>query len=171
MARKIVELTETQRQRFDKCWWVYVQKRGKGQAEVTWAKYDFDEAMSETIYQGILEFNRQIQTKSMSQEERRFIPHFSTWLNDKGWVLDVQKEAPKREAKKCKCGNELKINHRVGDECIKCYDDRVHPDFKRKVYENLCQHNLGKLKTETREEWMQRMRNVGREVIAKHYGK
>jgi hypothetical protein len=171
MSRKIVELTEVQRTRFDKCWLVYVQKRGKGQAEVTWAKYDFDEAMTETIFTGILAYNRQNKTMSMTQEQRKFIPHFSTWLNDKGWVFDEPRESTKRDAKKCKCGKELKTNHCVGNECIQCYDERVHPDFKRKVYDNLCQHNLGKLKTETREEWINRMKKLGRETIAKHFGK
>src|SRR4051812_20948495 len=86
--RRIVELTQTQRARFDKCWNVYVKKDGKGQAEITWAKYDFDDAMTETIFSGILEYNRIKNTKYMTKENKKFIPHFSTWLNDKGWVFE-----------------------------------------------------------------------------------
>ena len=121
VKKKIIELTETQQARFDKCWAIYPRRdNGKGQAQITWSKYDFDEEMTEKIFQGILSLNIRKKTKEMSNYDRSFLPHFSTWLNTKGWVfdpVDEEKERPRSE-RNCFCGQPRAIK----DYCIKCYE-------------------------------------------------
>lgn len=174
MARKIVELTEIQRARFDKCWEIYPRKIAKGEAEIAWCQLDPDDELTEKIYESILAQNRDRGTKRLSKDEKKFIKHFSSWLRAKGWVYESERDgefASDRREILCACGKQGVA--KIGDKhyCTPCYDNKAHPNFKREVYENLCKHGLGKLKTETKEEWLARMKQLGRVVIAKHFGK
>jgi hypothetical protein len=175
MARKNVELSEVQRERFDKCWEIYPRKVEKGEAEIAWHQLDPDEKLTLQIHEAILVQNRERGTKRLSKDDRKFIKHFSSWIRARGWVYELERDGEyasnKKEPRPCKCGGKVCWTNGNEGLCIKCYDNKFHPDFKRKIYDTLCQHNLGKLRTETREEWINRMKKLGRETIAKHFGK
>ncbi len=174
MVRKIVELTDVQRKRFDKWWEVYPRKIAKGEAEIAWGQIDPDDKLSETIYESILAQNRDRGSKSLSKEEKKFLKHFSSWLRAKGWVYESERDGEYAKEKKnyqCFCGKEAVVRVAAKYFCMPCYDEKAHPEFKRKIYEQLCSKGLGKLKTETKQEWLARMKLMGRQAIAKHYGK
>lgn len=174
MRTKIIELTEIQRTRFDKCWNVYARKVNKGEAEIAWGQIDPDDKLTETIYDSILAQNRDRGTKFISKEDKKFIKHFSSWLRAKGWVYENDSDgehATEKSGTPCQCGKDGKVHVAGKYYCTPCYDSKAHPNFKRQVYDDLCKRGMGKLKTETREEWLARIKNWGRQVIAKKYGK
>lgn len=138
-------------------------------------RYQPSDEILETIYEFVLADNR---ARYRAQQKGDFYPNppnCYTFFHESRWMDKLTQPYEKKEAvHRCNfCSTETKnlypIEGKLG--CIKCYDEKKHPDFNRKVYQNLCDMGLGKLKTETREEWLARMKKLGREVIAKHYGK
>ena len=79
------ELTTAEQEGFDKCWAVYRKKAGKGQAMVTWGKQKFTDAQVRKIFDAIIAQNR----AGDEYCEKRFLRHFSTWLNDLGWEDEI----------------------------------------------------------------------------------
>lgn len=169
--KKVLELTDKQRERFDKCWNVYPRKVNKGEAELSWAQLDPNDELTEKIYNSILDQNRDRGTKFISKEDKKFIKHFSSWLRAKGWVYESENDGElvslKRSEKICACGGKVWSTHEGKPICAKCYDAIFHSDFNKKVYENLCKHGLGKLKDETKEQWMERIKQAGRRGLKK----
>lgn len=172
MARtKVTELTETQRLRFDKCWNVYPRKVNKGEAEIAWAQIDPDEELTEKIFDSILLQNKERGTKFLSKEDKKFIKHFASWLRAKGWVFEAETSGElstdTKAEKTCACGGKICWKHQESGEelCIKCYDQKYHPEEKRKIYDHLCSIGLGKLKDETKQEWIARLRQNARQAF------
>ena len=171
MPKRIAELTETQRLRFDKCWNVYPRKVNKGEAEIAWAQIDPDDELTEKIYDSILLQNRERGTKFISKEDKKFIKHFASWLRAKGWVFEAETNGEfsteTRAEKTCACGGKICWKHQESGEglCIKCYDERLHANEKRKIYDHLCSIGLGKLKDESKQEWVARLRQNARQAF------
>lgn len=67
---------------FKKFWEAYPKKRSKGQAEKTWKKINPDEQLVEIM---IFTIERAKTSDDWLQDDGKFIPHPSTWLNAKGW--------------------------------------------------------------------------------------
>lgn len=139
-------------------------------------RYQPPDDLLEQIYEWVLADNRR---RSIAAKRNEFYPsppnsytffHESRWMDKIPSRSDVQFE---RALLKCQCGADSKHLYPFEGKhcCLKCYDEKAHPNFKREVYDNLCKHGLGKLKEETREAWIARMRQMGREVIAKRFGK
>jgi len=63
-------------------WEEYPKKRGKGQAEKTWNKLNPNEQLFKVI---LLKISEAKKTKDWLKQEGQYIPHPSTWLNNKGW--------------------------------------------------------------------------------------
>ncbi len=81
-SRKKAELTADQRNSFGRFWEIWPHKVSRGQAEVTWAKINPDDAFVEVILAGV---------KRAIKHDHRFkpggyMPYPSTWLNAKGWL-------------------------------------------------------------------------------------
>lgn len=170
-GKKVVELNEKQRERFDKCWNVYPRKVNKGEAELSWGQIDPDDKLTEKIYESILSQNRDRGTKFLTKDEKKFIKHFSSWLRAKGWVYESENEGELVSLRKgeghCACGQTGKIKHQDKLLCIKCYDKAVHPEFNKSVYENLCKRGLGKRTDETKEEYLIRMKTEATQALRK----
>lgn len=175
MARRNVELNEKQRARFDKCWEVYPRKVEKGEAEIAWVQLDPDETLTDQIFHSILAQNKDRGSKRLSKEDKKFIKHFSSWIRARGWVYESERDGDyvtnQKQERLCECGKKMVWTNGERSLCTECYDKAFHPDFKAKLYQLLCERGLGKLKTETREEWLIRMKAHGRRVVSKHYGK
>lgn len=172
MARtKVTELTDTQRLRFDKCWNVYPRKVNKGEAEIAWAQIDPDDELTEKIFDSILLQNKERGTKFISKEDKKFIKHFASWLRAKGWVFESETSGElseqKRDKTKCRCGGDVYWRQKENgvELCIKCYDKYLHGDDKRRIYDHLCSLGLGKLKDETKQEWVARLRQNARQAF------
>lgn len=75
------DLTATQLDRFEVFWAAWPNKVARGQAESTWKKYNPDSQLLSEILAGI---------DRAKKYDRRFkdgyMPHPSTWLNQKGWM-------------------------------------------------------------------------------------
>lgn len=128
----------------------------------------------ETIYDWILADNRQRHQARRAGGFYPDPPNCWTFFHESRWM---DKLSPIGERKNvqlvCVCGTEVKNLYpfKGKNYCLKCYEELAHPDFKRKIYDQLCKVGLGKLKEETREQWRTRIRDHGMKVIAKHFGK
>lgn len=142
-------------------------------------RYQPSDEILEKIYDFVLADNRR---RHIAKQRNEFYPppcncwtffHESRWMDKIATTAQIERTESKTLC--AHCGREVPRLHGGAYQgklyCIKCYDDKVHPDFKAKVYKNLCDKGMGKLKTETREEWLARMKSWGRQVIAKNYGK
>lgn len=67
---------------FEKVWAEWPNKKSKGQAEKTWHKLNPSEQLVETMLSTI---QRAKTSKEWIKNNGEYIPHFSTWLNAKGW--------------------------------------------------------------------------------------
>lgn len=63
-------------------WNLYPRKVGKGAAEKVWSKLKGDEAMFQKILEAV---ENQKTGESWKKERGIYIPHPSTWLNQKRW--------------------------------------------------------------------------------------
>jgi len=78
---------------FDLFWSSYPKKRSKGQAEKTWTKL-YDKNGFPDINTLIASIERQKKSAEWLKNNGEFIPHPSSWLNNKGW-LDETKPSKK----------------------------------------------------------------------------
>lgn len=62
------------------------------------------------------------------------------------------------EKRSCSCGQKAAVYLPTGDYCTRCITDKVN-NAKQKTYQHLCSIGLGRNKTETKEEWIKRMRD------------
>src|SRR5208337_3238153 len=67
---------------FERVWKIWPNKKSKGQAEITWNKLSPSEQLVETMVSTI-EIAKT--SKELTKDDGAYIPHFSTWLNAKGW--------------------------------------------------------------------------------------
>ena len=133
MSKKPAELTPTQKKRFEKCYAVYRKKAARGQDEITWAKYDFDDGMTEVMYQAIVAQNR----ADKGETNKKFLRSFSRWMNERGWMDEIesqQEKELKREPDKCKCGSIAK--HKNGD-CDLCLTLKLEKIPESVAYRNI----------------------------------
>lgn len=139
-------------------------------------RYQPPQEVLEKIYEFVLADNRR---RHIARQRNEFYPpacncytffHESRWMDKIPAVSDRNVE---RVLLKCSCGAETKNLYPFQDKhyCLKCYDEKAHPDFKRKVYDQLCKVGLGKTHEETREQWRERIKRHGLKVIEKHFGK
>lgn len=70
-------------------WEEYPKKRGKGQAEKTWDRINPDEHLFKVILLKIAEAKK---SKDWIKQSGQFIPHPSTWLNNKGWEDEYEQK-------------------------------------------------------------------------------
>lgn len=82
---KDMRASQAMLERFERFYAAYPRKRSRGQAEKTFAKLNPDEQLLTEILSGI-----ERAMKSADWQNPKFIPHPSSWLNDKGWLDDVQ---------------------------------------------------------------------------------
>lgn len=137
-------------------------------------RYQPSNEILETIYEWILADNRARHKAKQKGDFYPNPPNVYTFFHESRWMDKLSQTHERRKIDlRCGCGTETNNLYPVNGQlcCIKCYDEKMHPDFKRKVYDNLCKHGLGKTKEETREQWIARMKQLGRNAIEKHYGK
>ena len=133
-AKKPFELTPAQQKRFDKCYGVYRKKAARGQDEITWAKYDFDDVMTEKIYEAIIAQNK----SDKGETHKKFLRSFSRWMNERGWADEIQSSQEKafnaRSAFACLyCQNEVRFKGGMCGPCETGYKKRS----KQEVLDNL----------------------------------
>lgn len=139
-------------------------------------RYQPTDEILEKIYEFVLADNRRRGIASRKGEFYPSPPNCYTFFHESRWMDKIPSQSDSTVRRfvvhHCECGQEAQHLYpfRGKHYCLKCYEERAHPEFKRQVYDNLCKHNLGKLKTETREEWMKRLREHGLKVIEKYYG-
>jgi len=80
---------------FDIFWAACPRKVGKGAAERAWRKIAPDESLAMRIVQAMTEQRAQEQWK---RDGGKFIPHPSTWLNEKRWEDEIPSPPEKRVA-------------------------------------------------------------------------
>ena len=147
MARKPVKLTDVQQARFDKCWAVYPRKGStKGEAVIAWSQLDPDDELTETIFQSILQQNRERGSKFLTKEQKKFIKHFSSWLRSMSWMYESEKDGELYEDKltrTCKvCSNEQVTFLEL---CGVCYEKEIRPQIKPSLAEIIYQERLVKI--------------------------
>lgn len=78
---------------FDECWKEYPRKVNKGAAEKAWKKLKGDRDLYAQIFKAI-KSQKNNPDCQLSSKEKTYIPHFSSWLNGKGWLdeIDIPKE-------------------------------------------------------------------------------
>jgi len=75
---------------FEAFWNLYPKRKSRGAAEKAWIKLKPDEQLQAQIFEGV----RRAKTSADWLKDRgQFIPHPSTWLNDKGWLDDGPAES------------------------------------------------------------------------------
>ena len=89
-----------------------------------------------------------------------------TWLNGEHWADEIPShyELGKRlETRKCRCGNDVEVS----DLCMPCYEKIVaNSDWRIiKCREYFVANGLKQQATETRNEWLVRLRNVAKQQI------
>ena len=72
---------------FDRFWESYPRKEAKQTAKKAFEKLNPDEALLQTILEAIERFKRSAQWQ---EENGRFIPHPSTWINQRRWEDEVK---------------------------------------------------------------------------------
>ena len=78
---------------FNTFWKAYPKKMSKGQAEKTFKKLKVDSELLEKMLSAI---ELQKDTKNWREENGKYIPYPSTWLNAKGWENEVQAKDRKK---------------------------------------------------------------------------
>ena len=68
---------------FKQCWLLYPRKKGKGAAEAAFKK------LKQEVYPKVLDA-LQGQVKGQLSGELRYVPHFSTWLNERRWEDEIE---------------------------------------------------------------------------------
>lgn len=81
--------TDVSKIAFAECWKEYPRKVGKGSAEKAWKKLPVDHATYSDIFRAIKKQKSTPDTR-LSKNDKNYIPHFSTWLNDHGWLDEVE---------------------------------------------------------------------------------
>ncbi|MGB4405588.1 MAG: hypothetical protein WBI82_01855 [Sphaerochaeta sp.] len=79
-------------QRFNDFWEAYPRKQAKGKAEKLWKLIDMDDTLFQTIMDAI---EKQKGSDDWKDEDGRYIPYPSTWLERKGWEDEVKARRPK----------------------------------------------------------------------------
>lgn len=157
---------------FERFWSAYPRKVARGAATKAWEKLNPDEGLSEKIILAVDAQKRhrrkvEEQNEKLPERQRRFLPdwkHPGTWINQQCWLDEIPSSQDIRriiDKAKCQCGSEAVTTVHGKNVCTKCYDNEIHPDFKAKVYKNLCDNGLGKMKTETPSEYLKRMKEIG----------
>lgn len=82
---------------FSEFWAAYPRKAGKGAAEKAWAKLKADDALTETILAAIEKHKTSDQWK---KDGGKYIPHPSTWLNQRRWEDEVESAEPEEPVRK-----------------------------------------------------------------------
>lgn len=68
--------------RFNQFWSAYPRKVGKGAAEKSWSKIKMDDALFKTVLDAV---ESQKKSNQWKRDNGQYIPHPSTWLNQKRW--------------------------------------------------------------------------------------
>lgn len=74
-------------QRFNDFWEAYPRKQAKGKAEKLWKLIDMDDTLFQTIMDAI---EKQKGSDDWKDEDGRYIPYPSTWLERKGWEDEMK---------------------------------------------------------------------------------
>jgi hypothetical protein len=165
--------------KFERFWSAYPRKVAKGAAIKAWEKLNPNDELTEAI---VLAVDAQKRNRRKTEEandkvpekQRRFIAdwkHPATWLNQQCWLDEISSIYEIRQinaANSCDgCSQSARWVYpfKGKNYCIKCYDERSNPNFKAEVYKRLCDAGLGKLKTETREQWLERIKHIGSKAL------
>jgi len=68
--------------RFNQFWSAYPRKIGKGAAEKSWSKIKMDDALFKAVLDAV---ESQKKSNQWKRDNGQYIPHPSTWLNQKRW--------------------------------------------------------------------------------------
>lgn len=79
---------------FDTFWEGYPRKTGKGAAEKIWRRIKPSHLV---VGKMLLAIGKQMKTVQWQKDDGQFIPHPSTWLNQKRWEDEVQSDKPKND--------------------------------------------------------------------------
>lgn len=105
--------------------------------------------------------------KTGKHESAWKLPMCSTWMNGERWNDEIGSHYELNAAiasKKCACGNDTKINNL----CMECYDKIPRDDWREKMlWEYFVRHNLAQQATETRIEWVTRLRDKAKKDFRK----
>lgn len=90
---KDILASQTMRDRFNRFYSAYPKKKSRGQAEKAFAKLNPDEQLLAEMISGI-----ERAMKSETWQNPKFISYPATWINDQGWLDEIQTEfnAPER---------------------------------------------------------------------------
>jgi hypothetical protein len=73
--------------RFDSFWKAYPKKKGKDPAKKAWMKHALNGAEFDTIMAAV---KAQSKSEDWTKEGGKYIPHPTTWLNQKRWEDEIQ---------------------------------------------------------------------------------
>ena len=92
---------------FTAFWAVYPRREGKGRAWDIWTSGDLDKKLSE-ILDGVAMYKC---SKSWMKDGGAFVPHPATWLNQRRWEDDPERELVKAKHAPvlCACGQYLNL--------------------------------------------------------------
>lgn len=91
-TRRKSNLSEIMLERFERFWKVYPRKEGKGKAEDSFGKYQPDDALTDTMIKAVQAYKK---TEQWQRDGGQYIPHPSTWLNQRRW--EDSPKTPERE--------------------------------------------------------------------------
>lgn len=80
-ARKS-KLSAAMLERFERFWKAYPRKEGRGKAEESFGKYQPDDALTDTMIRAVEMYKK---TDQWQRDGGHFIPHPTTWLNQRRW--------------------------------------------------------------------------------------
>lgn len=89
-VHRVSKLSPEMLERFNRFWKVYPRKEGKGKAEESFAKYHPNDELTDAMIRAVEKYKR---TDQWKRDGGQFIPHPTTWLNQRRWE-DEPKEEP-----------------------------------------------------------------------------
>lgn len=121
----------------------------------------------EQIIGWVIEDNRTRRTYRQAGKFYREACNVYSFFNDSRWHDEIPSttEAKQVQTRSCGCGQKVVWTDGKLELCTKCYDAKFHADDKRKIYDHLCSLGLGKLKDETKQEWIARLRQNARQAF------
>ena len=131
-------------------------------------RYQPDDKVLRDIIEWVLEDNKR---RALAIKQNKFYRpacNAFSFFNDSRWRDPFPKhDVPLPQAsanQNCACGAKMIWTNGDYKFCQKCYDNHFHADFKRKVYDHLCSTGLGKLKDETKEQWIARLKTHAKQT-------
>jgi len=144
---------------------IYQNKENVEKGRRVLHRYQPTDEILEQIVQWVIADNR---ARYLFRKNNRFYRepcNIYTFFSDSRWHDEIPSLSdPEKSNSKLVCSDcgQAEYLARFQDKlyCCKCYDKHAHPDEKQKVYDNLKRIGLGKMATESRDEWLSRVRDA-----------